>query len=189
MRDFGLGEQPLQIPAGMAALACILRAKLCGRVYQLLRNIYEETQPWNNDSANHVTTDLRQRMIHQLRGWYAEVPPELRYENITRQMLHNSEPGIVWLMTIAEIAYWSAHFLTYKDNLWYYEPQEHLQAADTEQSGPFLRHAAIQIGRVLEQVLACNMAQFLPPQTVIQREDGFCKLELCLKVSNIVKDT
>ncbi|KAL4941547.1 hypothetical protein BDV06DRAFT_194212 [Aspergillus oleicola] len=213
MSDFGLDDQEqLQTSEGKAALGFILKAKLYSRIYQLMRNIYEEIQPWNIKQGGEVLPALRQHMLDHLHSWISEVPPELRYEYFIQHKCTYSEPGIAWSMTISEITYWAAHFTVYMDNLQHYLPQHHSPGAkrptDYKQSRPFLRHAAGKVTEILKTVLACNMAGFLPSASVVQillagfihyrdtkdkdpviHQTSVHNLEVCLRVFQLVADS
>ncbi|KAL4792559.1 hypothetical protein BDV19DRAFT_251000 [Aspergillus venezuelensis] len=118
MSDFGLDDEgQFQTEEGKVALAFILKAKLYSRIYQIMRNIYEEIQPWNIKGGDEMLPELRQHMVEHLQSWTSEVPPELRYEKRPVNKTSFSDLNVAWSMTISKVTFWAAHFIVYMDNL------------------------------------------------------------------------
>ncbi|KAI9375972.1 hypothetical protein BJX61DRAFT_539288 [Aspergillus egyptiacus] len=166
LRDFGMEEgSPLQGPAVKIAMVCILKAKLSNRIYQIMRSWYEDIQPWRGKQSRTPLPALKQYMTQQLVSWYAELPPELRWENIRQCARSADQPGVTFGMAMVELTYWSAHLLMHKDNMSLAVGENESRVEDVtdytvrnDSKRPCLRHSATRILGVATTLLAANIS-------------------------------
>ncbi|KIW77769.1 hypothetical protein Z517_07602 [Fonsecaea pedrosoi CBS 271.37] len=207
-------QQRLDALSPALATVCILKAKLCWHIYRIMRNIHEDLSPWDGQQCANPLPFLRQYMVQELYRWRSDVPIELNSKNLLRDSLGSTPRSVTWAVCAVELIYCAAHFLVHRDGMLVDDISEHIspdsvtdRCPPTDYSRCFLRQAANETAEILEGVIDCGLAMFLPPSALINiclaastffrdanssdasaRKTNLHKLDMCIKVSNMLAD-
>ncbi|KIW90287.1 uncharacterized protein Z519_08931 [Cladophialophora bantiana CBS 173.52] len=201
------------LPPALATI-CILKAKLCWHIYRIMRNIHEDLSPWDCQPRANPLPFLREYMVQELYRWRSEIPVELNSKNLLGDGIGGSQRGVTWAISVLEMIYCAAHFLVHRDGMLMDDISEHVspdsvtdRCPPTDYSRCFLRQAANETAEILEGLLNCGLAKFLPPSSLINiclaastffrdansadpnmRKTCLQKVDVCIKVSKLLAD-
>ncbi|KIW35563.1 uncharacterized protein PV07_02253 [Cladophialophora immunda] len=207
-------QQALDPLSPALATVCILKAKLCWHIYRIMRNIHEDLSPWDGQPCANPLPFLRQYMVQELYRWRSEIPIELNSKNLLRDGLGGTPRSVTWAVSVVEMIYCAAHFLVHRDGMLMDDISEHIspdsvtdRCPPTDYSRCFLRQAANETTEILEALLNCGLARFLPPSSLINmclaastlfrdansadpgtRKASLQKVDVCIKVSKLLAD-
>ncbi|KIX97122.1 uncharacterized protein Z520_07236 [Fonsecaea multimorphosa CBS 102226] len=196
------------------ATVCILKAKLCWHIYRIMRNIHEDLSPGDAQPYANPLPFLRQYMVQELYRWRSEIPIELNSKSLLRDGLGGLPRSVAWAVSVVEMIYCAAHFLVHRDGMLLDDMSEHVspdsvtdRCPPTDYSRCFLRQAANETTEVLEGLVNCGLARFLPPSSMINiclaastlfrdansadastRKTSLQKVDVCIKVSKLLAD-
>ncbi|OAP59607.1 hypothetical protein AYL99_06905 [Fonsecaea erecta] len=179
-------QQALDPLSPALAMVCILKAKLCWHIYRIMRNIHEDLSPWDGQPCANPLPFLRQYMVQELYRWRSEIPIELNSKNLLRDGFGGAPRSVVWAVSVVEMIYCAAHFLVHRDGMLMDDISEHVspdsvtdRCPPTDYSRCFLRQAANETTELLEGLISCGLARFLPPSSLIN---------ICLAASTLFRD-